>query len=162
MVGRSGNSFSRIGQLFALGQAAPNSLAVLMVNLRNASGDTKQPFQSPLRLVFALSLSALKRPCLQTIRIQGPAFLHHPLIHADGFAHNRAIADTPLAISAIRTTVRALHLAFANVLPQTVARLNAACPGSTFVVEACLIGLRRFDAAKPICRAVEDQGVARR
>src|SRR6476619_49649 len=62
MAGSSGNSILRIGQLFAGGHAAPNKVAVLIVNRRNASGATKQPCQSPLRLVLALSLSALNRP----------------------------------------------------------------------------------------------------
>src|SRR4029079_11535634 len=62
MAGSSGNSILRIGQLFAGGQAAPNKLVVLIENRRNASGATKQPFQRPLRLALALSLSALNRP----------------------------------------------------------------------------------------------------
>src|SRR4051812_37142389 len=60
-TGYSGNSCWRTAQLFALGQAAPSKLAVLIVKRRNDSGATKQPFQSPLRLVLAVSLSALKR-----------------------------------------------------------------------------------------------------
>ena len=85
-----------------------------------------------------------------------PAFLHHPLIYAYGFAHDRTIADTPLAIDAIWAPVGTTYVTFANVVSQTVTCLNAACPGGTFVVEACLVGLRSFDAVKPVWYPIED------
>src|SRR3954469_20919709 len=90
--------------------------------------------------------TALCRP----IDTQRPALLHQPLIDADGFAHDRAIADMPLAVSAVGTPVGATHLAFAEVFFQTVTGLDAACPGGAFVVEAGLVGLRRFDAVQPV------------
>src|SRR4051812_15503474 len=60
-TGYSGNSCWRTAQLFDLGQAAPNNVAVLIVKRRKDSGATKQPFQSPLRLLLAASRSTLKR-----------------------------------------------------------------------------------------------------
>ncbi len=55
IAGDSGNSISRIRQLFDFGQPAPSKADVLIVNRRRSSGDTKQPFQSPMRWALALS-----------------------------------------------------------------------------------------------------------